>query len=69
MQLYSHRRPWNEARTDDEVTNLVRQGLRPIFPGTDAFKRGLDFVLWRILQDCWETRPSSRPNTRQILDT
>lgn len=54
---------------DEDVADLVKDGGRPRYPsGDNAFKRGLDFVLWRTLQDCWDSRPSCRPDTRQILD-
>ncbi|KAH7096841.1 kinase-like domain-containing protein [Auriculariales sp. MPI-PUGE-AT-0066] len=59
LHIYSYVLPWEHVDERD-IRALLGAGLRPDFPGADTHRRGLDWVMWRLLRDCWEQLPRHR---------
>ncbi len=40
---------------------------RPPRPSEPATQRGLDNSMWSLMQACWKTEPSERPDMSQVI--
>ncbi|KNZ75259.1 Serine/threonine-protein kinase A-Raf [Termitomyces sp. J132] len=58
----------NFARWYNSFDNMLADSehKRPVKPIGNAFY-GLDDFMWRLLEDCWASDPSIRPNAHQIV--
>ena len=64
LQVYSHSVPWAEFGPKEylEIHKRLAAGMRPPYPGSEAHERGLDFVVWRLITECWTHLPRHRPS-------
>jgi len=66
--MFSGRLPFQETPVDYWVAIKVKKGKRPARPSDDRCHiRGLDDVIWDIIQACWAQDPGSRPTAQQIV--
>lgn len=72
LQIFSGVIPFPNLRNDGQVIAqvVVKKG-RPEKPpdAPVARSRGLDILLWSLIEQCWNTDPFARLSTSQILNT
>lgn len=69
----TNEQPYAHIHRDPEVIVFKSSDKRgrPLRPGmeSDAVKRGLDDVMWALLEHCWAEDEADRPDIHEVLDT
>ncbi|KAJ7628448.1 kinase-like domain-containing protein [Roridomyces roridus] len=66
-ELLTGMAPFSNLTRDLAVIMAVREGHRPARPPSCTGTPALD-ALWRLLQDCWQGEPQSRPTASQVVE-
>ncbi|EGO01758.1 hypothetical protein SERLA73DRAFT_177238 [Serpula lacrymans var. lacrymans S7.3] len=68
LELLTHKHPWEDVKRSTTVVIKVSQGQLPSRP-RDAVvvERGLDGVVWGLLEKCWVTDSKERATIQQVL--
>ncbi|KAH0582151.1 hypothetical protein H2248_011805 [Termitomyces sp. 'cryptogamus'] len=57
------------GRHGNHVMIMVGRGVRPGRPVGKMYQdRGLDNVMWKLIENCWEQDPGQRPSALKILE-
>ncbi|KAG6909000.1 hypothetical protein DXG01_002386 [Tephrocybe rancida] len=64
-EVFTGKRPFFEINSETRVIVMILRGYVPTQPSLDDkswTERGLTEKIWMLLNDCWKTHPSERPD-------
>ena len=65
----THAQPYANIKHTTEVVIRSSRGEKPPRPSEARIvQRGLDDQLWKLLNECWNVLPSSRPPIAEVLN-
>ncbi|TDL13724.1 hypothetical protein BD410DRAFT_846677, partial [Rickenella mellea] len=67
LEVFTGEVPFSNLRDGMVLRAIVIDDRRPARPTGPATQRGLDDSMWGLLQDCWQTNPSRRPDMKAVL--
>jgi hypothetical protein len=67
FQIFTGEIPFHDVLNNFAVMFKVTRGERPNRPSGVA-DRGLNDLMWGLMQDCWEHNPTRRPTALQIVE-
>jgi hypothetical protein len=66
--MFSTEFPFHELTSDFQVMFVVKHGKRPSRPTHDLSRtRGLNDVIWQIIETCWNQDPDKRYTASQVV--
>ncbi|KAG8785269.1 hypothetical protein FRC12_017792 [Ceratobasidium sp. 428] len=66
LEVLTGEKPYDEYKSDVQVTMAVVQGTPPIRPPMIAITTKVGDERWTILTECWNNRPELRPSARDV---
>ncbi|TDL17031.1 kinase-like protein [Rickenella mellea] len=66
LEIFTCKLPFSHLRDGQVLTAVVLQDLRPPRP-FEAMEIGLDDAVWKLMQDCWQSKPKSRPDMKDVV--
>jgi len=68
-EMFSGNFPFQEFSSDFQVMYAVKQGKRPARPSdAQAMTRGLNDMIWQIIENSWMPDPVARPLASEIVE-
>ncbi|KAI0003232.1 hypothetical protein BJV74DRAFT_881694 [Russula compacta] len=69
MEIFTDDVPFNHISNDAFVPIVIHDGPLPIRPEHNITMRGLGDAMWKLMNQCWQRDPSSRPSMSEIRET
>ncbi|KLO08890.1 kinase-like protein [Schizopora paradoxa] len=68
-EVLTERLPFSDTHlSEPELLHcIVTKGLRPLYPGEVSESRGLSTTLWALMVQCWSSKASKRPLSRDAV--
>lgn len=66
-QVFTGDVPWPKLQDMEILRAVGFEDRRPPRPSKPATLRGLDDAMWDLIQACWRTKPTERPDMIQIV--
>lgn len=66
VQIFTDEVPFHYLRDGEVVLEVAIKDTRPRRPQEPAMSRGLSDPLWDLMQRCWATHPSARPDMEAV---
>ncbi|KAE9396577.1 TKL/TKL-ccin protein kinase [Gymnopus androsaceus JB14] len=68
IELFTHQQPYQKIKHTTEVVIRREKGELPERPSEPrVLQRGLDDLIWGLLEDCWKTAAVDRPRIDEVI--
>ncbi|TDL22512.1 kinase-like protein [Rickenella mellea] len=68
LEVFTGRIPFPELSDGAVILSVAVKDQRPPRPSEPATSRGLDDVVWELIEACWVKEPNGRPSMDEVLE-
>jgi Protein tyrosine and serine/threonine kinase len=68
IEVFTENVPFSDVQNDMFIPVAILKGLLPTRPESSVTARGLSDKMWKLMNECWECEPSSRPSMTTIRE-